>query len=193
MLARCRAHKEARRSYEAAVRALKARSRAAFDAAATEANAKIAADGTRIVEAREIESESRQAVHEARDSALDLARSCIENLRDYREANTYVRTTDPPKYFRDYPDLTVPDPIDPELPGEIGRRLAEAEDALRRNREAKAVFDRALVALIGEEDDALGRYLEGVLADATFRANQERRQDCDTDEPEGPANDGDKP
>lgn len=166
-----RAHKDARIAFERRVSDLRAAITKAVDDVAADVSRRLQDDETAIREAREIESEAQQAEREAEDSALDLERACLQNLRDYREANLYVRTTNPPAYFREY------DPLKVELPEEplIAARLADAVRALEANRSAKREFDSTLGAWAKEEAEQLIVFLDAVRSEATFRADNERK------------------
>ncbi len=166
-----RAHKDSRVAFERGVRDLRAAITKALDDVAADVSQRLQADETQVEQAREIESEAQQAEREAEDSALDLERACLQNLRDYREANLYVRTTNPPKYFADYPLLKVELPAEPR----IAERLVDAVRALEENRRAKREFDSTLGAWAKEEADQLIVFLNEVREEATFRADNERK------------------
>ncbi len=166
-----RAHKDARIAYERRVGDLRTAINSALDAVKQDVSGRLQADETRVAEALEIESEAQQAEREARDSVTDLARSCLQNLRDYREANSYVRTTNPPAYFAQFPQL------ESDLPenDQISKRLEEAQAALISNREAKRTFDNTLGEWAREEAGNLAVFLNQVREEATFRADHERK------------------
>ncbi|HEX2591460.1 MAG TPA: hypothetical protein VHL34_08185 [Rhizomicrobium sp.] len=166
-----RAHKDARTAFEEKTRELRAAITRRLDDVARDVATRLEADETAVTEAREIESEARQAELEARDSVTDLDRATLQSLRDYREANTYVRTTNPPAYFKDYPELEF------ELPEnkDIKLRLDDAVAALDVNRTAKRVFDSTLGEWAKQEAENLRTFLDEVREEATFRADHERK------------------
>ena len=167
-----RIHKNARQDYETAVGDLKTAISNALAAMSTTVAGKVAADERAVEEASEIASEAEQAELEARDSAEDLSRACLEALNEYREANAYVRTTPAPAYFKVIPTLEA------ELPknSQIALRLADARSALEANRKAKQTFDASFLKLTQEEAVKVQAFLDGVLKDATFRADREEPQ-----------------
>jgi hypothetical protein len=189
-----RRHKDGRRAYENGVRGLRERMRFSLDGAVLEVKGKMAADERAVAEVREIESEALQAINEAEDSAADLARSCVENLRDYREANAYVRTNDPPTYFKAYPELKIPELRDPDIPQKISRAVESAENAFHANQAQKTIFDKLLHELTERAEADLSDFLKEIWKEAIFRANQERKQECEeAPEPASPPEQGPGP
>jgi hypothetical protein len=165
---RDRVHKKALRRFEGAFARIKAEGDRAIDATTARVRQRLAAEAKGVERARDIAAEAGQAQREIADSAADLARACTDNLRDYREANLFVRSDAPPAYFADYPSFEV---ALPEFPA-IAQRLAEAEAAAEQNRQAANQLDRRLNRLAEAELNAFEAYLREIDSEVQRRLNE---------------------
>jgi hypothetical protein len=165
-----RTYKKALRAYEDAQAKVKKAVESVIDSAAADLKRRLTDEARAVEEARDIVAESEQAEHEAADSAADLARACTVNLRNYREANTYVRTLPAPAYFKEYPEFAIDLP---ELPI-IKAKFQDALDGLERNRGAANDVERHLNEVSTAELDAFLAYVEGIEKEAARRFEDEQ-------------------
>lgn len=164
-----RAAIRARRAYERAKQDVKKAVEKEIDAAAKKLKRRIEAEARRVDEAREIVAESEEVEREVADSAADLARACTVNLRDYREVNAYVRTDQPPTYFKEYPTFSV------KLPemAEIARRFQDAVDWLERNRVTANQIEKHLNEVSKAELDAFLAYVDDIEQEEAAQRTEE--------------------